>query len=54
MPAAQSRLFDYFVPLWKSLEGSHPSTGLSLIAIARKPGEPVNAHAAQVDEAVTA
>ena len=36
MPAAQSRLFDYFVPLWKSLEGAHPSTGLSLIAIARK------------------
>ncbi|HEX3581157.1 MAG TPA: methyltransferase domain-containing protein, partial [Thermoanaerobaculia bacterium] len=37
MPAAQSKLFDYFVPLWKSLEGAHPSSGLSLIAIARKP-----------------
>jgi glycosyltransferase involved in cell wall biosynthesis len=43
MPAAQSKLFDFFVPLWKSLEGPHPSTGLSLIAIARKPGEAVTA-----------
>ncbi|HEV8433582.1 MAG TPA: methyltransferase, partial [Thermoanaerobaculia bacterium] len=54
MPAAQSKLFDYFVPLWKSLEGAHPSTGLSLIAIARKPGEPAKAVAAEVQEAVTA
>ncbi|HEX7190877.1 MAG TPA: glycosyltransferase [Thermoanaerobaculia bacterium] len=53
MPAAQSKLFDFFVPLWKALEGSHPSTGLSLIAIARKPGEPVKASAAEVEEAVT-
>jgi SAM-dependent methyltransferase len=37
MPAAQSKVFDYFVPLFKSFEGAHPSTGLSLIAIARKP-----------------
>jgi glycosyltransferase involved in cell wall biosynthesis len=53
MPAAQSRLFDFFVPLWKSLEGPHPSTGLSLIAIGRKPGQPAKTRAAQVPEAVT-
>jgi SAM-dependent methyltransferase len=52
MPAAQSKLFDFFVPLWKSLEGAHPSSGLSLIAIARKPGEPVQARVAEVEEAV--
>jgi glycosyltransferase involved in cell wall biosynthesis len=54
MPAAQSTLFDFFVPLWKSLEGPHPSTGLSLIAIARKPGQPVMQHATQAEEAVIA
>lgn len=54
MPAAQSTLFDFFVPLWKSLEGPHPSTGLSLIAIARKPGPPVMQHATQAEEAVIA
>jgi glycosyltransferase involved in cell wall biosynthesis len=53
MPAAQSKLFDFFVPLWKSIEGSHPSTGLSLIAIARRPGEPAKTRAADVPEAVT-
>ena len=37
LPAAQSRIFDRFVPLFKSLEGDDPSSGLSLIAIARKP-----------------
>jgi glycosyltransferase involved in cell wall biosynthesis len=52
MPAAQSTLFDFFVPLWKSLEGPHPSTGLSLIAIACKPGQPVKQHASQAEEAV--
>ena len=52
MPAAQSTLFDFFVPLWKSLEGPHPSTGLSLIAIARKPGQPAMQHATAAEEAV--
>jgi SAM-dependent methyltransferase len=39
MPAAQSKVFDYFVPLFKAFEGAHPSTGLSLIAIAHRPGD---------------
>lgn len=38
LPAGQSKLFDRFVPLFKSLEGERPSDGLSLIAIGRKPG----------------
>jgi glycosyltransferase involved in cell wall biosynthesis len=38
LPAAQSRVFDRLVPLLKTFEGDHPSTGLSLIAVGRKPG----------------
>lgn len=38
LPAAQSKIFDRLVPLLKSLEGDRPSSGLSLIAVARKPG----------------
>jgi len=38
MPAFQSKVFDLFVPLFRRLESSSPDTGLSLIAIARKPG----------------
>jgi len=41
LPSAQSRFFDFCVPLLKKLEGDHPSTGLSLIAVGRKPGAPV-------------
>ncbi|MGZ4808125.1 MAG: glycosyltransferase [Thermoanaerobaculia bacterium] len=37
LPAAQSRIFDRFVPLFQAIEGKHPSSGLSLIAIGRKP-----------------
>ena len=37
LPSAQSAFFDFFVPLFKKLDGDHPSTGLSLIAIGRKP-----------------
>jgi glycosyltransferase involved in cell wall biosynthesis len=37
LPSAQSRLFDFFVPLLRAVEGENPSTGLSLIAIGRKP-----------------
>jgi len=37
LPSAQSRLFDFFVPLFRALDGSNPSSGLSLIAIGRKP-----------------
>src|ERR1700682_2036409 len=38
LPAAQSKLFDRLVPLLKAFEGDHPRTGLSLIAVGRKPG----------------
>jgi SAM-dependent methyltransferase len=38
LPAAQSKLFDRLVPLLKAFEGDNPSTGLSLIAVGRKPG----------------
>ncbi|MBV9495442.1 MAG: methyltransferase, partial [Acidobacteria bacterium] len=37
LPSMQSNVFDRMVPLLKSMEGAHPSTGLSLIAIGRKP-----------------
>jgi SAM-dependent methyltransferase len=37
LPAAQSRIFDRLVPLFRVLEGERPGTGLSLIAIGRKP-----------------
>jgi len=43
LPSAQSRFFDFMVPLFKKLEGDHPSSGLSLIAIGRKPGAPADA-----------
>jgi SAM-dependent methyltransferase len=37
LPAAQSKIFDRLVPLFRALEGEHPSSGLSLIAVGRKP-----------------
>ena len=37
LPAGQSRLFDYLVPLFRAFEGENPSTGLSLVAVGRKP-----------------
>ncbi|HEX7832016.1 MAG TPA: bifunctional glycosyltransferase/class I SAM-dependent methyltransferase [Thermoanaerobaculia bacterium] len=36
LPSAQSRIFDRLVPLLRALEGSNPSSGLSLIAVGRK------------------
>ena len=36
LPAAQSRMFDLMVPMLRALEGSNPSSGLSLIAVGRK------------------
>jgi glycosyltransferase involved in cell wall biosynthesis len=36
LPGAQSRIFDFFVPLFRALEGDHPSNGLSLIAVGKK------------------
>ncbi|HET7435122.1 MAG TPA: glycosyltransferase [Thermoanaerobaculia bacterium] len=38
LPAAQSKIFDRLVPLIRAFDGANPSTGLSLIAVARKPG----------------
>jgi glycosyltransferase involved in cell wall biosynthesis len=37
LPSAQSRVFDFLVPILQKIEGEHPSSGLSLIAIGRKP-----------------
>jgi glycosyltransferase involved in cell wall biosynthesis len=36
LPAAQSKIFDRLVPLFRVMEGDHPGSGLSLIAIGRK------------------
>lgn len=36
LPSAQSRVFDFFVPLFRAIEGENPSNGLSLIAVGRK------------------
>jgi len=36
LPLAQSKLFDFLVPILRSIEGERPSSGLSLIAIGRK------------------
>jgi len=40
LPAAQSRLFDYLVPMLRAFEGENPATGLSLIAVGKKTGGP--------------
>jgi SAM-dependent methyltransferase len=37
IPAAQSRLFDFLVPLLRRLEPRRPDNGLSLIAVAERP-----------------
>jgi len=36
LPSGQSRVFDRLVPLFRSIEGENPSSGLSLIAVGRK------------------
>jgi hypothetical protein len=36
MPSAQSRIFDFLVPLFRALEGENPSKGLSIVAVGRK------------------
>ena len=36
LPSGQSRVFDRFVPLFRTLEGNDPSSGLSLIAVGKK------------------
>lgn len=37
LPAGQSRMFDYVVPILRRLEPKNPSRGLSLIAVGMKP-----------------
>jgi glycosyltransferase involved in cell wall biosynthesis len=54
LPPAQSRLFDRFVPLFRSIEGERPSTGLSLLVVARKPEEAANMTTLTRDEEVPA
>ncbi len=49
LPVAQSRIFDRLVPLLKAFEGNRPSSGLSLIAVGRKPGQ---APSSTADEAI--
>ncbi|HEV7919311.1 MAG TPA: glycosyltransferase [Thermoanaerobaculia bacterium] len=51
LPSMQSGLFDRMVPLLKGLEGDRPASGLSLVAIGRKPAAPA---AAPVPSAVAA
>jgi SAM-dependent methyltransferase len=56
LPAAQSRLFDRLVPLFKAVEGHDPKSGLSLIAVARKTGtesRPKAGHTLQAAGAVS-
>lgn len=35
IPSAQSKIFDLMVPLFRAIESDNPSTGLSLVAVAR-------------------
>jgi SAM-dependent methyltransferase len=52
LPAAQSKIFDRLVPLLKALDGDRPKSGLSLIAIGKKPGAAFTESVAE--DAVTA
>ena len=38
VPGVQSRIFDWLVPILRRVEATPPSNGLSLIALARRPG----------------
>jgi glycosyltransferase involved in cell wall biosynthesis len=40
LPSGQSRLFDFMVPLLRTLEGPNPPTGLSLIVVGKKSEDP--------------
>ena len=40
LPSGQSRIFDYLVPALRAMEGENPASGLSLIAVGKKPGGP--------------
>ncbi len=37
LPSGQSRIFDRLVPLFRMFEGNRPDSGLSLVAVGRKP-----------------
>ena len=52
LPSGQSRLFDYLVPLFRAVEGENPSTGLSLIAVGRKPLPSVASQQAREEKGV--
>ena len=49
MPAAQSRIFDLFVPLLRRLEPREPRNGLSLVAVAEKPQAKAGAGTRELD-----
>ncbi|MEO8216664.1 MAG: glycosyltransferase [Acidobacteriota bacterium] len=40
LPSGQSRVFDFFVPLFRAMEPAQPSRGLSIVAVGRKPEQP--------------
>jgi glycosyltransferase involved in cell wall biosynthesis len=50
LPSAQSRFFDMMVPMLKSMEGTNPSSGLSLVAVGRKPAAAAEAASAAAGE----
>lgn len=54
LPSAQSLMFDAMVPILRALEGENPSSGLSLIAVGRKPGLSGAAAASAARPAATA
>jgi glycosyltransferase involved in cell wall biosynthesis len=49
LPAGQSKMFDYFVPIMRALEPKSPKNGLSLVAVGRKPAAEASA---EISEAV--
>lgn len=55
IPAGQSRVFDWLVPLLRRVEPRQPKKGLSIVAVAEKPGgeEAREVNEVRVGEAVT-
>jgi SAM-dependent methyltransferase len=54
MPGMQSKIFDRMVPLIRAIESTPPSRGLSLIALARRPGARKERSTSEADVHVTA
>lgn len=50
LPSGQSRLFDMMVPILRRLEGQNPASGLSLVAVGRKPEGAVAATAREKEK----